>query len=143
MHWYFKVLKKYAVFSGRARRSEYWYFYFCHLIIVFALIYFESHSEIETGSAEPVLSTIYALAVAIPCLAVINRRLHDSNRSGWASLVGLIPLIGGLIFIAFMLQDSQPGENQYGPNPKGIPAKDPKEDTPKTKIWHDYSDLND
>ena len=63
---------------------------------------------------------IYCLALLIPCIAVAVRRLHDSNRSGWWLLLGLIPLIGTIVILVFMCQDSQPGENQYGPNPKDI-----------------------
>ena len=61
---------------------------------------------------------VYSLAVLIPAFAVSVRRLHDTDRSGWWLLIELIPIIGGLVLLIFMVQDSQPGENQYGPNPK-------------------------
>ncbi len=113
MNVYLDVLKKYAVFSGRARRTEYWMFFLFNLLIAFVLGAIEG---IFKGSG--LLGTLYSLAVFIPSLAVGARRLHDTNRSGWWLLISLIPLIGVIILIVFLVQDSQPGENKYGPNPK-------------------------
>lgn len=113
MNWYLDVLKKYAVFTGRARRKEYWMFVLFYLIIAFVL-----------GIIDGVIGTVgllyglYALALLIPNIAVAVRRLHDTGRSGWFLLIGLIPLIGAIVLIVFFAQDSQPGDNQYGPNPK-------------------------
>jgi uncharacterized membrane protein YhaH (DUF805 family) len=73
------------------------------------------------SNAFNVLSYIYALAVLVPSFAVGWRRLHDTGRSGWWMLIGLIPLVGAIILIVFFLQDSAPGDNQYGPNPKLAP----------------------
>ena len=64
------------------------------------------------------LQGLYDLAVLIPSIAVTVRRLHDTGRTGWWILIGLIPVIGGIVLLIFMLLDSEPGENQYGPNPK-------------------------
>ena len=119
MNWYFEVLKKYAVFSGRARRKEYWYFVLFNLIISIVLAVIDG----ATGSFIPeagmgLLGGIYMLAVLIPGIAVTVRRLHDTGRSGWWLLILLIPLIGAIVFIVFTVQDSKPEENQYGPNPK-------------------------
>jgi len=114
MNWYLEVLKKYAVFSGRARRMEYWMFVLINFIIALVLGVIEG----LLGITYSVLSTLYSLAVLIPSLAVAVRRLHDTNRSGWWILINLIPVIGWIIFIVFAAQDSQPGTNQYGPNPK-------------------------
>jgi uncharacterized membrane protein YhaH (DUF805 family) len=116
MNWYLEVLKKYAVVSGRARRSEYWYFVLFNLIILIIL------TIIDYAINSAILSTIYNLAVLIPSIAVGVRRLHDTNRTGWWLLIGLIPIIGWIVLIIFMVQDSQKGENQYGPNPKGVAA---------------------
>jgi uncharacterized membrane protein YhaH (DUF805 family) len=116
MNWYIEVLKKYAVFSGRARRKEYWYFVLFNLIIMIIL------TIIDLAIDSSILSTLYSLAVLIPSIAVDVRRLHDTNRTGWWLLIGLIPIIGWIVLIIFMVQDSQKGENQYGPNPKGIAA---------------------
>jgi len=116
MNWYLEVLKKYAVFSGRARRKEYWYFVLFSIIIGIILII------IGRAIDSSILSTIYSLGVLIPSIAVDIRRLHDTNRTGWWLLIGLIPIIGWIVLLIFMVQDSQKGENQYGPNPKGVAA---------------------
>ena len=117
MHWYLDVLKKYAVFSGRARRTEYWMFFLFNFIIGFVLGIIEG--TIGTGSA---LASLYTLAVLIPGVSVAVRRLHDTNRSGWWMLIGLIPIVGAIVLIIFLVKDSQANENQYGPNPKLAPA---------------------
>ena len=117
MNWYLEVLKKYAVFRGRARRKEYWLFILFNTIISFALILI----EYSVGGPGIVVG-LYYLAVAIPSLAVLVRRLHDTNRSGWWFFINFIPLIGGIIILVFTVQDSQPDENRYGPNPKGTTA---------------------
>jgi uncharacterized membrane protein YhaH (DUF805 family) len=117
LNWYLKALKQYAVFSGRARRKEYWLFFLFNIIIDLVL------GVIERSAGGPgVLGGIYSLVVLIPSIAVSVRRLHDTDRSGWWLLIGLIPLIGTIVLLVFMVQDSQPGENQYGPNPKTVIA---------------------
>lgn len=115
MNYYIEVLKKYAVFSGRARRKEYWMFVLFNFIISIAI------SLVTTFiGALSFLSPLYTLAILIPSIAVGVRRLHDTNRSGWWFLLAFIPVIGAIVLIVFLAQDSQPGENQYGPNPKEI-----------------------
>src|SRR4030042_5266817 len=118
MRWYITVLKKYAVFSGRARRKEYWMFFLFNLIFAFVLGFIEGISGIFPDSNSSVLANIYGLAVLIPGIAVAVRRLHDTNRRGWGLLIALVPLAGAIVLLVFMVQDSQPGENQYGTNPK-------------------------
>ncbi len=113
MSWYLQVLKKYAVFSGRARRMEYWYFMLFNIIIAGALSWIDN--LIWTYG---MLSGLYSLAVLLPEIGVGVRRLHDTGRSGWWLLIGLIPLIGTIILIIYMVSDSQAGTNQYGPSPK-------------------------
>ena len=118
MNWYVEALKKYAVFSGRARRKEYWYFFLFHIIIFLVLMTIDI--LIGSYSAETrigLLSALYLLATLIPHIAVGVRRLHDTNRSGWWILIGFVPILG-IVLLIFMVQDSQPSENQYGPNPK-------------------------
>ncbi len=105
MNWYLEVLKKYAVFSGRARRKEYWMFFLFHMIISIALGFIEG----ILGSS--MLFYIYYLAVLLPSIAVGVRRMHDTGRSGWWLLLPLVNLV-------FLVQDSQPTDNKYGPNPK-------------------------
>ena len=113
MNWYLEVLKKYAVFSGRARRKEYWMFILFNMIIAVAL------GIIEGLVGSPgVVGTLYSLAVLIPSIAVLVRRLHDTDRSGWWILIGFIPVIGFIVLLVFTIQDSKPGKNQYGDNPK-------------------------
>lgn len=121
MNWYFEVFKKYAEFSGRSRRSEYWYFVlfnFIAAILLFAL-----------STAIPgliVLYFIYALGTLIPSLAVLVRRLHDTNRSGWSILYSLIPFVGGIILIVFLASAGDEGNNYYGHDPKQLqPIGDP------------------
>ena len=117
MNWYLEVLKKYAVFSGRARRKEYWMFFLFNIIIAFVLGFVEG-----LVGGPGVLGTLYGLAILIPGIAVSVRRLHDTNRSGWWLLIGFVPLIGAIVLLVFMVQDSKPGENQYGANPKEASA---------------------
>ncbi len=118
MSWYLEVLKKYAVFDGRARRKEYWMFFLINLLISVVLIAIDSliGTFSQTGFGLP--QGLYSLAVLIPSIAVTVRRLHDIGRTGWWILIGLIPVIGGIVLLIFMVLDSQPGVNQYGPNPK-------------------------
>jgi uncharacterized membrane protein YhaH (DUF805 family) len=123
MNWYLDVLKKYAVFSGRARRKEYWLFFLFNLIITLVLGFIDGAAGLasETTGYGP-LGGLYALAVLIPGLAVSVRRLHDTDRSGWWLLLFLVPILGALVVLVFMVLDSQEGSNQYGPNPKGAAA---------------------
>jgi uncharacterized membrane protein YhaH (DUF805 family) len=66
------------------------------------------------------LSGLFVLATLIPTIAVLVRRLHDTDRSGWWALLNLVPLVGGLVLLVFTVLDSQPGANRFGPNPKGV-----------------------
>lgn len=119
MNWYIEGLKKYAQFSGRSRRKEYWFFILFNAIIAIILAVIDNATgnyEAETGAG--LLGGIYGLAVLIPTIAVSVRRLHDTDRSGWWLLLALIPVIGGLILLYFMFIDSMAEENQYGANPK-------------------------
>jgi uncharacterized membrane protein YhaH (DUF805 family) len=119
MNWYLEVLRKYAVFDGRARRKEYWYFFLINTVISIFLAFIDSFTgTISEDVGIGLLDGLYALAVLIPGTAVTVRRLHDTDRSGWWILIGLIPVIGGIALLVFMVLDSTPGDNQYGPNPK-------------------------
>jgi len=117
MSWYLHVLTNFLDFSGRARRKEYWYFTLVNIIVVLLLMFAASMggAGIHTTS---MLVNLYFLVILIPSVAVGIRRLHDTGRSGWWLLISLIPLIGALVLLFFNVQDSQPGENLYGPNPK-------------------------
>ena len=117
MNWYVEVLKKYAVFAGRARRKEFWMFYLFYLIIVVVLGIIE-----WTIGIPGVLSGIYTLALLVPTIAVTVRRLHDTDRSGWWWFIWLVPVVGWIVMLVFLVLDSQPGDNEYGPNPKAAAA---------------------
>ena len=122
MNYYLDVLKKYAVFTGRARRSEYWFFVLFNMIISFVLGFVDG----MFGTKDPVTSLgllggLYSLAVLIPGLAVAVRRLLDVGKSGWMILVALIPLVGWIWLIVLFATDSVQGDNEYGSNPKAIP----------------------
>lgn len=119
MNWYVKVLKQYFDFKSRARRKEYWMFTLVNILILAVLSVIDFvvlGADIETGGM--ILYPIYALLVLIPSLAVGVRRLHDSGRSGWNMLTVFIPIIGSLVLIYFLVQDSEVGENKWGANPK-------------------------
>ena len=126
MSWFLLALQKYAVFQGRSRRKEYWYFVLFYFIVSIILTVVDL-TLFGTSTPDPygysvqgpsILSGIFYLAVLIPSLAVSVRRLHDSDRSGWWVLIGFIPLIGFIVLIVFMCTDSTPGPNRFGPNPK-------------------------
>lgn len=119
MSYFIEVLKKYAVFSGRARRKEYWMFALFAGIIAVVL------AVIGLVIKFPYLVVLFYLAVLLPGLGVSIRRLHDTGRSGWWLFIGIVPVIGGITLLVFTCLDSAPGANAYGPNPKevgGIPA---------------------
>ncbi|AET58584.1 DUF805 domain-containing protein [Paenibacillus terrae] len=113
MQWYLKVLQNYVGFQGRARRTEYWMFVLFSAIATFIISLIDGLVGLT-----PILTYLYSLAVLLPSLAVIARRLHDTGRTGWWMLISLIPLVGSIILIVFLCQDSQPAENKYGKNPK-------------------------
>jgi uncharacterized membrane protein YhaH (DUF805 family) len=119
MRWYFMVLRKYAVFAGRARRKEWWIFALVHLAIILSLrgadILMRAY---DRSTRLGLMSGLYELAVLIPVIAVSVRRLHDTNRSGWWYFIIFIPLAGIIKLLMIMAEDSQPGANRYGPNPK-------------------------
>jgi len=119
MNWYLEVLNKYAVFSGRARRKEYWFFVLFNVLISLLL----SIADGLTGTLNPltgvgVLGGVYMIAIMIPSIAVAVRRLHDTGRSGWWLLISLIPVVGGLVLLYFLVLDSDPASNEYGECPK-------------------------
>jgi uncharacterized membrane protein YhaH (DUF805 family) len=117
MNYYLDVLKQYVNFSGRARRQEYWMFALIQTVILIVL----SVLDRVIGSF-PLLYALYALATLLPTLGVTVRRLHDTDKSGWFALLGLIPCVGFIILIVFAATEGTPGDNQYGPNPKAGPG---------------------
>ncbi len=110
MNNYFEVLKRYTDFNGRSRRKEFWMFFLFHIIIIYGLVAL----MIATGSEIfIIILSLYVLGTILPSIAVQIRRMHDSGKSGWFILIP---------YYSFYLLciDSQPENNQYGPNPKGI-----------------------
>jgi uncharacterized membrane protein YhaH (DUF805 family) len=124
MDWFLVVVKeRYAQFSGRARRSEYWYYYLFYVLILVGLAVVDGITgTFNAATGVGLLSGVFGLAMLIPSLAVSVRRLHDTGRSGWWLLLALLPLIGAIVLLVFMLQNSAPGGNQYGANPKDVAA---------------------
>ncbi len=117
MDWYLLALKNYFGFHGRAQRKEFWMFALIDIVIRIVLALVEYRLNLTF------LSSVYSLLVFIPYMALAMRRLHDTDRSGWWLLLGLIPVIGPLILLVFMAQQGTQGRNQYGPSPvAGIPA---------------------
>ena len=119
MNWYLKALKNYVGFSGRARRKEYW-MYTLFTIIFMVIAYMIDHwlgLASERNGYGPVYG-LYALATFLPSLAVTVRRLHDTDRSGWWALIGLIPLLGAIVLLVFMVLEGTRGSNRFGPDPK-------------------------
>jgi uncharacterized membrane protein YhaH (DUF805 family) len=119
LNWYLYVLKKYAVFDGRARRKEYWMFVLFNILFSMAAGILDSILGLDfRSSGSGLIGTVYGLAVLIPGIAVMVRRLHDVGRSGWFFFINLIPIIGWIWFLIVLCTDGNPGLNKYGPNPK-------------------------
>lgn len=119
MKYYLKALKNYSNFSGRSRRKE--YFFFCLFNFIFAVfaiildnLFGLTFDLVPYGS----IYALYTLCFLIPNLAVTVRRLHDIGKSGWMILISIIPIIGLIWFLVLLFTDSDPGENEYGQNPK-------------------------
>ena len=118
MSWYISVLQKYFVFSGRARRKEYWMFALFSILISIGLGIVDAVAGLTTAQGIGILGGIYGLAIIIPSLAVSFRRLHDTDRSAWWLLIALIPIIGSIVLLIFFVMDGTPGDNRFGPSPK-------------------------
>ena len=118
MNWYLDVLKnKYATFSGRARRQEFWMFALISFIV--SLIFFAIDIGLTMVIGFGFLNILYSLAVLVPSVALGVRRLQDSGKSALWILIAFVPFIGAIVLLIFFVMDSEPGENKYGPNPKG------------------------
>ena len=142
MNWYLKVWKQYADFRGRARRKEFWMFTLFHLIIliVFFVLFLAMGAGVAVAEQNETLSAIfsaifpvgyllfigYSLAILVPWWAVNVRRLHDTGKSGVNFLIIFVPFVGGIIWLIWLCTDSQPGSNQWGPNPKEDELSEPR-----------------
>jgi len=115
------VFENYVTFSGRARRSEYWYFILANIVLVVAFCSMNaliSEFLFDTSGAFFILLGIYGVSMILPLYALISRRLHDINKSGWYYFVRFIPLIGPIWFIILMCTEGDHGRNNYGDDPK-------------------------
>ena len=120
MNWYIEALKKYGVFHGRAGRKEFWYFLLVNIIISIVLTAIDQKTgNFNAATQRGLFASIYGLAVLIPGIAVSVRRFHDTGRSGWYWFWWLLPVIGWIINFVISAFASDPGDNKYGPNPKG------------------------
>jgi len=117
MEWYLKVLRQYADFTGRARRKEYWMFTLVSGIISVVL------AILDNVLTAGLLGVLYSLAVLPPSVAVGARRLHDTGRSGWWLLIGIIPFSGWIVLIVFLSTDGERQANGYGSDPKAVPGE--------------------
>ena len=125
MNWWLIAIKKYAEFSGRARRTEYWMFYLFSVIfsivaIILDIVLGTVLEELGIVGVFGIVYSLFALAIFLPSLAVTVRRLHDVGKSGWWFFISFVPFIGGLWFFILSVTDSQANENEYGANPKLI-----------------------
>ncbi|MFI6254892.1 DUF805 domain-containing protein [Micromonospora zamorensis] len=113
------VFSQYVGFTGRARRSEYWWFVLFTVIvsIVAAILDSALGLTFENGTTG-FIGLVVNLALLLPTLAVAVRRLHDTDRTGWWVLIGLVPLVGAIVLIVFFVSDSTHGANRFGPSPK-------------------------
>lgn len=116
-------LSKYVDFTGRARRSEFWYFFLFSFLVQVVASILDSilGTDFDTGSSG-LISTIATLALFLPSIAVSARRLHDIGKSGWWQLLAIIPIIGWIMVIIWYCTNTKPGANQYGPDPKNDPS---------------------
>lgn len=113
MEWYLTVLKRYSDFSGRSRRKEYWMFILINALVGFVI------GIVDGLLGTLILTGIYYLVVLLPTVAVSIRRLHDTGRPGWWILVSFVPIVGWIAIVYLTVQDSDVGENAYGPSVKG------------------------
>ena len=123
IEWYKTAMfQNYANFSGRARRSEYWYFRLFTSLLLFAFGFLAIMLSAVLGTVGLIIAGalffLYAIASIIPSLAVTVRRMHDIGKSGWTILVSLIPLAGPIWMLVLLITEGEYGENYYGPDPK-------------------------
>jgi uncharacterized membrane protein YhaH (DUF805 family) len=116
-NWKLVVLERYAKFDGRAGRAEFWWFVLANVVVYVALLILAQISSIFL-----VLYFLYALAILVPSIAVAIRRLHDTDKSGWLLLIGLVPLVGAIVLLVFYAMESTKGPNQFGPGPEPAAA---------------------
>jgi uncharacterized membrane protein YhaH (DUF805 family) len=118
VNWFVDGLKHYATFSGRACRRAYWHFFGMVLLVSIILSVFDTLiGKFDPSTGVGLFSGLFTLATLVPSLAVGARRLHDTNRSGWWLLIGLVPLVGIIVLIVFLVTAGDAGDNRFGPPP--------------------------
>ena len=122
MDYFLQALKNYAVFSGRARRKEYWMFMLFQMLFAFAAILADHLLGTDMNGGGGAIYLLYTLALFIPGLAVAVRRLHDVDKSGWFLLIVLVPLVGMVWLLVLDCTEGKPGDNEYGTDPKAMLA---------------------
>jgi uncharacterized membrane protein YhaH (DUF805 family) len=124
-NWKLVVLERYAKFDGRAGRAEFWWYALANIVLYVAVwILVGIGFAIATGIGVLLIVVTFALylALLVPSIAVAIRRLHDTDKSGWLLLIGLIPFVGPIILLVFYIQEGTAGPNQYGAGPEPAAA---------------------
>jgi uncharacterized membrane protein YhaH (DUF805 family) len=123
MNWWITCMQKYADFSGRARRTEYWMFsLFSFIFAIVAIVLDNVLGTAVEDVGYGLFYMVFGLAITIPSLAVLVRRLHDVGKSGWWMFISIIPLIGGIWLFILTVTEGDSGRNEYGENPKLLSA---------------------
>ncbi|HEU4877585.1 MAG TPA: DUF805 domain-containing protein [Sphingomicrobium sp.] len=115
--WAMRPLKKYADFSGRAPRAEYWWFYLLTVVAYIVAMILDSIIGAGGAGGFGLLSIVVMLGLLLPSLAAGVRRLHDTDRSGWWLLIALVPLVGAIVLLVFWVLEGTRGDNRFGPDP--------------------------
>ena len=121
------VFSKFVDFSGRASRSEFWWFTLfssCASIVLgvfdgFILVIADVPLDSVLWMLSP-MSTLFSLIVILPSLGVAVRRLHDSGKSGWSIFIVLVPCVGIILYFIWLIQEGEPHDNMYGAVPTNI-----------------------
>ncbi|WP_139925404.1 DUF805 domain-containing protein [Hymenobacter sp. DG01] len=122
MNYFLHVLRNYALFQGRARRKEYWMFVLFNIICATVILMVDG-AIMATGllTVSP-FYILYTLAIIVPSLSVLVRRLHDQNKTGWWALISFVPVVGGIWLLVLLCTEGTRGDNHYGPDPKAEPV---------------------
>lgn len=124
MNWFVSCLQRYAVWTGRSGRQEYWHYAGIYLLVTVVVAMLDAivgRPMAARGSSVGPLQGLFTLAVLVPTLGVCIRRLHDTNRSGWWLLIGMVPVLGMLVLLVFSALAGDRGSNRFGPPPPTMP----------------------
>ena len=119
MEWFIYALRRYSNFTGRSRRREFWMYTLFYILLSIGATFLDNlFGFISLGDTYGPISSLYAVIMLLPSIAVAIRRLHDIGKSGWTLLLGLIPVIGTIWLLIYFLREGTYGPNKYGPSPK-------------------------